>query len=385
MKKLIRRKYTMLLTLCLLSLYGTSYGQKFVTYKMEGSPYTDIYVRDFKHNSFVIEIEWEYLYKEKIQAEKKPMSFLYKPWWLGSTDSLGKANITIPSNVFKIYKNDIIAVKSGYEPQVLKLNAKNNNDIHFLKESALTAADYWDMAIAAEKESEQLKYYQNVIYQDYRNDVGLKARAFLNMGIIYHNKGNLNQALCYFLEAKKLDPDCGVEEALVVLNNDIAASNYKIELKREKAEQRNEIVKSVASATLVATSTTQAILEQKEARTQSTNSDSNSSGSTNNGGTTKNTNSSHTTNPKNCADLQKAYSGHTSTIQKIFNEWDSDMQYDIKHNQYNRTNGNRDLLRENLRDIESLKESVSRMGCSVQYNSFIEAEAQKKVNFSPNW
>ena len=92
-----------------------------------------------------------------------------------------------------------------------------------------------------------------------------------------------------------------------------------------------------------------------------------------------------TTDPQNCKNLQNAYSGHIATINSIFREWNNDIAYDIKHNQYNRTNRNRQLLEENLRGIENCKKTVSKLGCSVQYNSSIENEARKKANFRPNW
>jgi|GEM_PF-5773702 len=111
---------------------------------------------------------------------------------------------------------------------------------------------------------------------------------------------------------------------------------------------------------------------------------SSNSASSNNSGSGSST-GQRTTDPQNCKNLQRAYDGHIKTIQRIFKEWSPDVQYDRIHDQYNRTNKNRDLLRENLRDIDNLKERASRMGCSVKYNSSVENEAQTRVNFRPNW
>jgi hypothetical protein len=102
-------------------------------------------------------------------------------------------------------------------------------------------------------------------------------------------------------------------------------------------------------------------------------------------GSSSKDNSTKSTDPQNCFNLQKAYSGQLDNIRRVLDVWDDDRAYDIKNKVYHRTNGNRDLLRGILKDIDDLKKSATRMGCSIQYNSSLESEAKTKVNFQPNW
>jgi tetratricopeptide (TPR) repeat protein len=62
------------------------------------------------------------------------------------------------------------------------------------------------MALNAKKDEEKIKYFQNTIEQDYRNENGIKVQALNNLGIVYSEQKNYHSAYLFLQYALKIDP-----------------------------------------------------------------------------------------------------------------------------------------------------------------------------------
>ena len=87
----------------------------------------------------------------------------------------------------------------------------------------------------------------------------------------------------------------------------------------------------------------------------------------------------------NCERYQSAYSEFTNTIRAYKNDWNKDVEHDIKYNTYTQTSVTQIGLREIINHIDDLKKKVSGRNCSIQYNSDLESWARSTVNFRPTW
>ena len=292
------------------------------------------------------------------------------------------SNVTLPSKV-KIKRkkkvSQIIAYSDQHKLKGVDIEKKTNplifaNALFYLYAVVTVPVDLITGSYKNAKD--------DVVYFEFENTIDIKdiSNNYVQLGREYYELNKSQQARSCYLKAIEIDPDNDTAYSEIHYLDKYLA--WEEEEKRAKAEAWNKVFEATAATLAVAS-------QIAEGNTSSPSSSSSYSTTSSNNGVNDNSSGrstgQKTTNQQNCKNFQDAYNGHIKTIRSILRSWDDDIKYDVKHNQYYRTNKNRQLLEETLRYIEGCKKSIDQQGCSVQYNSSVENDAKKKVNFRPDW
>ena len=254
-----------LLSSCGMFKYGNSRNVQ-----VKSLPYTDFYLANQTSKPY------EDGYEEETNALNAKNVKVFR--FLGSSDSLGNAVITLSTKDYKKSKKRIYAVKSGYEPEKFELHhqfnaivlldiiyppaflfdkykildEKEENELYLKEKARHDCFDFLQMANEEQDNEKRKKLLKSAIAQDYRNEDGVKSIALLELAKILMLEGDFHRSFLLLKAIRHSDPQFDISEQKELLQVYINSKNQKIMEKQEKWDRAFNTMNAIGSALTMA-------------------------------------------------------------------------------------------------------------------------------------
>ncbi len=251
----------------MLSSCGTNRYIQNCDIKIQGSPNADYYA--LHQQSFSSKDG----FKSMLEREDK-ISIGCKGGikFLGSGDENGTVNIKINTESHNRSKG-IYVLKSGYEPQKIKLrktfnwatlinvvfppnfffdhyrviSKKKVNNLKLKEESSMSAVELFEMALAEDNIKDQIKLYKHAFAQDYHNEMGVGVKSLNNIALLYASNKDVHEAYLLLKFASKYNTE-DVEHNLIWLKNIAMQLNNEKHVKDEKFHRTMDALQGIGNA-----------------------------------------------------------------------------------------------------------------------------------------